>query len=107
MEYEKEKKEVNKKFIEKVRDVLGKIPFVPDAVTLYYCALDTKTPITVKIIAYSALAYFILPFDVIPDVAIGVGYLDDAAAIGAAITALQPYITDEHRAKANLWLNCN
>jgi Protein of unknown function (DUF1232) len=34
----------------------------------YYCAFDRDTPTQVKAILVGTLAYFVLPFDVIPDV---------------------------------------
>lgn len=107
MGYVKREKFVSEKVFKKVRSVLGKIPFVADVVILYYCALDTKTPIKSKILAYTALAYFILPLDAIPDVMVGMGYLDDAGAIATAIGVLQPYITEEHKKRAGEWLMLN
>lgn len=99
--------EVSGKVFKKVRKVLGKIPFVADVIILYYCALDIRTPIKAKLVAYSALAYFILPLDAIPDVVVGLGYLDDAGAIAMAIAALQPYVTVEHRERTAEWLMRN
>ena len=66
--------------------------------------LDTKTPLQAKAIAFTALAYFILPLDAIPDVIPVAGYTDDAGAIAAAVFAINTYITDEHRKKAEDWL---
>ena len=88
----------------KIKDTAGKIPFVPDAVAMYFCAIDPKTPFRAKIIAFTALAYFILPVDAIPDAIPIAGYTDDAGAIAAAIGALGPHITEEHRQKAEHWL---
>lgn len=107
MEYGYNEKKIKKGVFPKIKKVMGKVPFVPDIVTIYFCALDSKTPIKAKIIAFSALAYFIAPIDAIPDVAAGIGYTDDAAAITAAVTSIQMYITDEHRSKAEEWLNSN
>jgi uncharacterized membrane protein YkvA (DUF1232 family) len=45
-----------------------------------------------------------MPFDVIPDFLIGLGYTDDLAVLLAAYTACKTYITDDHRAKARAWL---
>lgn len=88
----------------KIKETAGKIPFVPDAVAMYYCATDPKTPITARAIAFGALAYFIVPVDAIPDIIPLGGYADDGGAIAAAIAALGPNITEEHRQKAGEWL---
>ena len=36
-----------------------------------------------------ALAYFVMPFDAIPDVLAGIGFTDDAAVITAVIATLE------------------
>lgn len=96
---------VKKGLLQKVKETAAKLPFVSDAVAMYFCALDSKTPLHAKIIAFSALAYFIFPADVIPDIAPIVGYSDDAGSIATALLTLNAYITDKHREKAKEWLN--
>jgi hypothetical protein len=53
--------------------------------------------VTVKATIGAALAYFVLPFDAVPDVLVGLGYADDAAVIAGAVTAAGTAISDEHR----------
>ncbi len=84
----------------KVRETFGKIPFTEDAVAAYYCAVDRSTPLGVKAILMGALAYFIMPVDVIPDFIAGLGYTDDAAVLIAAIKAIRDNLRPEHRDKA-------
>lgn len=96
---------VKEKFEKKVKKLAGKIKFLQGAVELYYCAIDPKTERWVKILAFSALAYFIIPFDAIPDFIPITGYADDAAIILAAIKKLADKVTDEHRAKAKSLLD--
>ena len=47
------------------------------------------------------LAYFILPADLIPDVFLGVGYVDDGVAVMTALktfaSSITPEITDQTR----------
>jgi len=43
---------------------------------------DSRVSLLAKIIPIGVLAYVIFPFDIIPDVAIGLGALDDAAVAG-------------------------
>ncbi|OPX45469.1 hypothetical protein CLHUN_08390 [Ruminiclostridium hungatei] len=102
---ENQEEYVKKGFVDKVKETAAKVPFVADAVSLYFCALDEKTPLLARITAFGALAYFILPIDAIPDLVPIAGYTDDAGAIAAALIALTPYISDEHRQKAKDWLN--
>ena len=91
-------------FWHKARKTLGRIPFTEDAVAAFYCAIDGATPLPVRATLFGALAYFILPFDVIPDFLLGLGYTDDAAVLLTAFTTCKTYITDDHRAKARAWL---
>jgi uncharacterized membrane protein YkvA (DUF1232 family) len=70
------------------------------ALELYYAMESPNTPIWVKAVAIAALGYFICPFDAIPDFIPGIGWLDDAATLTAAIKSLNRYITDDIRAKA-------
>lgn len=95
---------VREKFEKKVKKFAGKIKFLQEAVELYFCAIDPKTETWVKVLAFSALAYFIIPLDAIPDYIPIAGFLDDAGIIAAAIKKLSDQVTDEHRAKANAFL---
>ncbi len=88
----------------KLRETLGRIPFTEDAVAAYYCAVDRATPLTVKAILMGALAYFIMPVDVIPDFIAGLGYTDDAAVLIAALKAIRDHLLPEHRDKARKFL---
>ncbi len=91
---------VRRGFWPKLRRVVRHIPFAEDAVALYFCALDRETPATTKGILLAALAYFVLPFDVIPDFLPGVGFTDDAAVIAAAVALARRSIKPEHREAA-------
>ena len=44
----------------------------------------------------AALAYFIVPADLVPDVLAGIGFTDDATVLMLAIQALAPHIRDDH-----------
>ncbi|MHA6529969.1 YkvA family protein [Paenibacillus sp. BAC0078] len=99
--YSKQNEElVKKSFWSKTKKFAGKIPFTKDAVAMYYCAVDAKTPLWAKGIAFGALAYFISPIDAIPDALIGLGFTDDAAIIAAGVRAIAGQVTDEHRQKS-------
>ncbi len=96
----RDEKIVDRDFWKKLRAVAGKIPFAEDAAAAYFCAVDPATPAKVKAILFAALAYFVLPFDVIPDFLAGVGFTDDAAVIAMAISIVAGNITEQHRARA-------
>ncbi len=68
----------------------------------YYCAIDRDTPLQVKAIIMGALAYFVLPTDMIPDFIAAMGFVDDAAVFYAALRVVAPHITDDHRVAAIL-----
>ena len=87
-------------FWRKARATLGKVPFTEDAVAAFYCATDPATPLRAKAILFGALAYFVLPFDVLPDFVLWLGFTDDAAVLYAAIRTVRAYINDSHRLQA-------
>ena len=91
-------------FWTKARQTLGKVPFTEDAVAAFHCALDSATPLPVRATLFGALAYFVMPFDAIPDFILGLGYTDDAAILIAAFTAARTHISEAHREKARAWL---
>ena len=73
---------------------------IEKALWLHYAAQDEKTPVWAKTTMYGALAYFILPADMIPDIIPGAGYTDDLGALAAAVTTVAVYITPAVKAKA-------
>ena len=76
------------------------MPFAEDLIAAHYCAFDRQTPLKVKAVLIGALAYFVLPADVIPDYLPVIGYTDDAAVLAAAIKLVASHITPEHREAA-------
>ena len=95
---------VKEGFWDKLRKTLGKVPFIEDALAAYYCATDGKTPLYVKAVLMGALAYFIVPIDVIPDFIPGLGFTDDAAILPAAISAVRSALRPEHFDAARAFL---
>jgi uncharacterized membrane protein YkvA (DUF1232 family) len=91
---------VREGFLQKLLRVAGHIPFADDAAAAYYCAIDPATPSKVKGVLLAALAYFVMPFDVIPDFIAGLGFTDDAAVLAMAIGLVAKHITPQHRAAA-------
>jgi uncharacterized membrane protein YkvA (DUF1232 family) len=66
----------------------------------YYCAFDHATPLQVKAALVGALAYFVLPFDAVPDILPLVGYTDDAAVLVTALRIVSAHVRPEHREAA-------
>lgn len=91
---------VERGFWPKLRKYIRRIPFVQDAVAAYYCAMDGDTPLHVKAVLFGALAYFVLPIDIVPDIVAWVGFTDDAAVLYAAIRTVAPHIKASHRDQA-------
>jgi uncharacterized membrane protein YkvA (DUF1232 family) len=96
---------VTAEFWPKLKSSFGRAPFAEDAVAAFYCAFDPATPLRVKGILLAALAYFILPIDVVPDFILGLGFTDDMAVLYAAFTAIRTHLRPEHRDKARLALD--
>ncbi len=96
---------VRRSFWRKVRKTLGQVAFIEDAVAGYFCAVDKATPASVKLILFGALAYFVIPTDLLPDFIPGLGYTDDATVIAAALAAVARYLKPVHRERARSFLD--
>lgn len=70
------------------------------AFQLYYVMQKPELPAKVKTIIMGALAYLVLPVDVVPDLLPVVGYTDDVAVLAYALLQALPYMDDEVNAKA-------
>lgn len=91
---------VRARFWSTVKKAARAIPFMDEVVAAYFCALDPRTPPRVRGTLLAALAYFVLPFDFIPDFLLGIGFGDDIAVLMTAIAAVRGNITAAHRAAA-------
>ena len=91
---------VRRGFWRKARKFAAKLPFAEDLVAAYYCAFDRDTPMQVKAALLGALAYFVLPFDVVPDVMPLLGFTDDAAILATALRMVASHVRPEHREAA-------
>jgi uncharacterized membrane protein YkvA (DUF1232 family) len=96
----KDPERVRKSFWLKLKRVVARLPFAEDLLAAYYCAFDRETPRHVQITLIGALAYFILPFDFIPDMLPVLGFTDDAAVLAAAIRSVASHIRPDHREAA-------
>lgn len=91
---------VRRRFWTKARRVAAKLPFAEDLLASYYCAFDRNTPRQVRIALMGALAYFVLPFDAVPDMMPAFGFADDAAVLATVVQLVAAHILPSHRAAA-------
>lgn len=96
----RDERRVRSGFWDKLRRNASFIPFAEEAVAAYYAAFDKGTPLRVRATLLGALAYFVLPFDVAPDLLPLVGFSDDAAVLMGALRLLSAHIRPHHRAAA-------
>jgi len=87
-------------FWPKMRRVAARIPFAPEALSVWWCARDPATPAAAKGLMLAALAYFVLPTDAIPDILAGIGFTDDAAVFAALMAILGRTLKPRHKEAA-------
>lgn len=90
-------RKVRAEFWDKLKRFASRLPFAEDLIAAYYCAMDPETPIRVRGLLLGALAYFILPSDLVPDLILGLGFTDDAAVLATVIGVVTTHIKPKHR----------
>lgn len=91
---------VRKRFKAKFKRLAARLPFAEDLLAAYYCAFDRQTPRHVQLSLLGALAYFVLPFDFMPDFLPLLGFTDDAAVLVTALRLVATNIRPDHREAA-------
>jgi uncharacterized membrane protein YkvA (DUF1232 family) len=91
---------VRRDFWSKLASSLSRIPFAEKAVAAFYCATDPATPLKVKGTLFAALAYFILPMDMVPDLILGLGFTDDLAVLATAFSLIRSHLQPRHVERA-------
>jgi uncharacterized membrane protein YkvA (DUF1232 family) len=97
---ERNERTVRKGFWSKLKRNLARIPKADEVVAAYYAAFDANTPFRTKAMLLAALAYFVMPIDVVPDFILGLGFTDDMTVLLTAFGLIRSNVTDEHREKA-------
>ncbi len=87
------------KFVRFIKGTGRRIHFLPKLLMIFYCMQDKDTPKIVKLALMGAIGYVLLPLDFVPDAFAGVGWIDDAAVVTAAIRLAGTYIKPEHMEK--------
>ncbi|KQY20483.1 YkvA family protein [Rhizobium sp. Root482] len=100
-EQEAKARKVERRFWPTLKRAMRQLPFSRDVVAAYYCAMDPATPTRTRGILIGALAYFVMPFDLVPDLLAMVGFSDDIAVLTAAFAAISGQIKDRHYIKAD------
>ena len=103
-ELAKDRESLRRRFWIKLKRVVAKLPFAEDLLAAYYCAFDRQTPRHVQVALIGALAYFVLPFDFVPDVLPLLGFTDDAAILLTALRMVAGHLRPEHRDAARVAL---
>lgn len=86
--------------IPKALKLIGKVPFVSDVVAAYFAARDDDTPMRAKATLMAAVAYFVLPVDMVPDFLVGLGFADDATVLATAMAVMGSHVKEKHRGMA-------
>jgi uncharacterized membrane protein YkvA (DUF1232 family) len=102
--FKRDEATVLREFWGKFQRLAAQIPFAEDLLTAYYCAFDRATPGHVRFALIGALAYFISPLDLLPDLLPIMGLSDDAAVLAGALRLIWGNIQPEHRDAARLKL---
>ena len=100
--FSREQSRVRREFWPKFRRFAARLPFAEDLVAAYFCAFDRNTPRHVRVALIGALAYFVLPFDFIPDMLPLIGFTDDAAVLATAVRLVSAPGQRRRRAERNL-----
>ena len=101
---ERNRRTVERGFWRKLRKTVGRIPFTRELLAAYYCASDPATPGHVKAVLMAALAYFVVPTDMIPDFIAAFGFTDDASVLALTVATVSSHIKPAHQERAAAYL---
>ncbi|HEY3388541.1 MAG TPA: YkvA family protein [Prolixibacteraceae bacterium] len=89
-------------FWKKLKGFAGKagVKVVYSALLLYYMLVDEAVDLKSKVTIVAALGYFILPFDIIPDLLPVIGFTDDLSVLMFTLSVVKAKINETHRVKA-------
>ena len=91
-----QQEKIDRGFWKTLKKSSGRIPFIEDVVASYYCVLDPGTSKKTRGILLAALAYFVMPLDLVPDFIAGFGFTDDIAVLSAAIASVRSSLAERH-----------
>ena len=76
------------KLIPKIGNRAADIAVMISMIRAYVKKQYTEVPVGTILLAVAALIYVVNPWDLIPDYILGVGFIDDAAALAAVLQAI-------------------
>jgi uncharacterized membrane protein YkvA (DUF1232 family) len=80
------------------------LPYAQDAIAAYFCAIDGRTPLAVKLTLLGALSGFLLPQHLVPKMLRSFVLGGDVAMVLGALQSFAAHIQPEHRRHARLVL---
>jgi uncharacterized membrane protein YkvA (DUF1232 family) len=87
-EFSERERFVREKMDDKLENLRGGIRMMKHILALFRYMADERIPWYRRSVVVAALAYFIMPFDAIPDMLPLIGYLDDFGVIAAVLAFL-------------------
>lgn len=74
------------------------------ALLMWFAFKRKDTPAWAKRVIMGVLAYFVAPFDMIPDLTPFIGFTDDLGVLSIGLVTIAAYINDDIRTKARTQL---
>jgi uncharacterized membrane protein YkvA (DUF1232 family) len=85
-----------------LRGLAASLPFAQEVLAAYFCAVDPRTPLAVKVSLLGTLAGFLMPQRLIPKVLRSLVMGGDVAVLVSALQSFIAHIRPEHRTRARL-----
>ncbi len=98
--FDANERRVRRGFWTTMKRAASHVPFAEELVAAYYCALDRRTPFRVRAMLLGAIAYFVMPVDMVPDLLAGIGFTDDVTVLLGVLGVIRAHITEDHRSAA-------
>lgn len=86
------------------RRITARLPYLTEAVAMYYAMEDPKVPMPPKLAIAGALVYLMSPADIIPDTIPVLGQADDLGVLLAALKYVYEHLDEAHLEQARAWL---
>jgi uncharacterized membrane protein YkvA (DUF1232 family) len=80
------------------------LPFAQEIIAAYFCAIDRRTPLSVKLTLLGTLAGFLLPQRLVPKLLRSLVLGGDVAMLLGTLQSFAAHIRPEHRLRARLVL---
>ena len=95
---------VRRRLSSRLRALAAALPCAQELAAAYFCAIDPRTPLGVKLALLGALAGFLLPQRLVPKVVKSLVVGGDVGLLLGALQGFAQHIRPEHRLRARLFL---